>query len=342
MLGRFFTALAIGLALAGVARSQDLDPSIYTAPARLVPIDGPRRLNLFCLGEGAPLVILESGLGEDSLAWRRLQRRVAAVTRVCAYDRAGYGHSDPATRPSDAANTVDDLSRLLDAAEISGPILLVGHSVGGLYATLFADLHRDRLAGLLLIDPMFAEQSREFGALRTDAQKAKGVAGFQRMLSEIDHCLDLAKRGDLTVNGAPLECLETPPGEDPALHDEINRRWIRAKYIAANRSELLSTYAGEGGDSLDERQELAARRDFGELPLLILTSDSAPLAKAMPKAVFEPLQAVQDNAMARLAARSTKGRVKTVSGAGHHIQSDRPEVVSKAIAAMLGEIAATR
>ncbi|MBC7668364.1 MAG: alpha/beta hydrolase [Gemmatimonadaceae bacterium] len=327
--------LVVGLSFPGTAAAQDIDPSVYGIPTQRVAVDGSRRLNLMCLGQGAPVVVLESGLGEDSLAWRRLQERVATVTRVCAYDRAGYGHSDPAARASDAVNTVDDLDRLLDAAGIRGPVVLVGHSAGGLYATLFADRHRDRLAGLVLIDPMFAEQSREFGALRTEAQKARGAEGFGGMIAEVDHCLELATRGELTVANSPPDCLESPPGNDPAVHDEINRRWIQAKYIAANRSELLATHAGAEGDSLDERQEAGARQELGDLPLIILTSDPALLANVMPKAVFEVSQAIQENALRRLAKRSTQGRVRVVSGSGHHVQSEQPQAVALEILAVV-------
>jgi pimeloyl-ACP methyl ester carboxylesterase len=78
-----------------------------------VAVDGTRRLNLFCLGNGSPVVIFEAGLGGDSLDWRNVQGGVARFTRACSYDRASYGFSDAATRPSGAANAMDDLHRLV-------------------------------------------------------------------------------------------------------------------------------------------------------------------------------------------------------------------------------------
>ncbi len=84
-----------------------------------------------CTGSGQPTVTLEAGSGNSMMTWRHVQAEVASFTRVCAYDRAGLGFSDAATRPSNDANIVDDLHRLLEAADIPIPIVFVGHSLGG-------------------------------------------------------------------------------------------------------------------------------------------------------------------------------------------------------------------
>lgn len=112
------------------------DP-VYLAPQRLVAI-GERKLNVYCKGHGSPTVVFDSGLGDGLTVWGLVQPAVANETRACAYDRAGLGFSDAAPTPRTSAAMVDDLHRLLRAAAIDPPYVLVGHSLGGLTSKLYA------------------------------------------------------------------------------------------------------------------------------------------------------------------------------------------------------------
>jgi pimeloyl-ACP methyl ester carboxylesterase len=304
--------------------TSQLGPEFYASTHQPVEVEPGRHLNLVCLGQGAPTVILEAGMGDDSLAWRKVQAQIAAFTHVCAYDRAGYGLSDAARRPSDADNTVADLALLLDKAPIDGPIVLVGHSLGGLYATYFTNLHPDRVAGLVLMDPAQPGDGRGYGAI-WDA----GRAGFAKLIAESEICLKAAREGDLTPARNPADCLEDPPGHDPAFHDEINRRWAKAKYIEANISEMRSMLADAGGDSLDARQAGPKQRDFGALPLVVLVSD--PAKPPSPPPTWDDYTAIKQGLNRALAARSSLGTFQPVPGARHMIQDDAPQVVIEAI-----------
>jgi pimeloyl-ACP methyl ester carboxylesterase len=115
---------------------------------------GGRSLHMHCTGAGtgSPTVVLESGLGEMSSSWARIQQSVTETTRVCAYDRAGQGWSDDADAPEDGLAVARDLHALLAAAGESGPIVLVGHSTGGVYAMTYAAQYPDDVAGLALLD----------------------------------------------------------------------------------------------------------------------------------------------------------------------------------------------
>jgi pimeloyl-ACP methyl ester carboxylesterase len=113
---------------------------------------GGHRLHLNCTGTGDPTVILEPGLGEVSSAMGWIVPGVAQDNRVCVYDRAGRGWSDPADGPQDAVETARDLHTLLDRAHIPGPYVLAGHSFGGLYVLTFAATYPDQVAGLVLLD----------------------------------------------------------------------------------------------------------------------------------------------------------------------------------------------
>jgi len=130
-------------------------PPSPTAPAdpNLVEIGG-RRMWLSCVGEGPRTVILEAGLGADHTAWERVQPDAAQLTRVCSYDRAGLGRSNPAATPRTGADVVADLHALLQAAEITPPYVLVGHSFGALFVRLYAYTYPEEVAGLVLVDPV--------------------------------------------------------------------------------------------------------------------------------------------------------------------------------------------
>lgn len=96
------------------------DPARYPPPGQLVDIGG-RKLHLYCTGQGSPAVILEAGLALGMVTWRHVQSEVAVTTRVCSYDRAGYGWSDPGPLPRSASHIARELHVLLEKAGI-GPI----------------------------------------------------------------------------------------------------------------------------------------------------------------------------------------------------------------------------
>ena len=129
------------------------DPRLlpYVEPGQLVDIGG-RRINLYCTGTGTPTVVLMAGISSWSPVWYKTQPMIAQKTRVCAFDRASYGFSDPAPRPQILSDTVNDLHAALEAALISGPYVLVGHSLGGVEARLYAQRWPQDVAGMILVD----------------------------------------------------------------------------------------------------------------------------------------------------------------------------------------------
>ena len=314
---------------------KELNPAFYATTGQAVAVEPGRHLNLVCLGQGAPTVLLESGFGDDSLAWRKVQARVGAFTRVCSYDRAGYGLSDAAQRPSDADNAVTDLALLVERAPIAGPIVLVGHSLGGLYATHFTNVHPNLVAGLVLMDPVQLGDGPAYGALRDGTRKA-----WAKSITESEICLAAAREGDLTPARNPANCLEDPPGRDPAFHDELNRRWGKAKYIAANLSELRSMMTDANGDSLDSAQATSKQRALGSLPMIVLVSDPAKPLSAPPR--WDESKAIRLRLQRELAEQSSEGKFQLVAGSGHMIQHDAPEVVIDAIQSVVEAVRVSR
>lgn len=126
-------------------------PTAMATAARLIAVAG-RSLFITCVGDKKPTVLLEAGLGGDHTSWERVQPAVAELARVCSYDRAGLGASDPATTPRTSADVVEELHQLLAAAGESGPYLLVGHSFGGLFVRHFAHEYPDEVVGVILVD----------------------------------------------------------------------------------------------------------------------------------------------------------------------------------------------
>jgi pimeloyl-ACP methyl ester carboxylesterase len=133
------------------------DHETYTAPGRLIQVNG-HEMHLYCIGEGSPTVILETGVGGIALLWAYIQPAVAEATRVCAYDRAGYGWSEVSSSVRTTRQMAAELLDLLTQASIEPPYLLAGHSFGGLIVQTFASLYPDDVAGLVLIDAVHPNQ----------------------------------------------------------------------------------------------------------------------------------------------------------------------------------------
>jgi pimeloyl-ACP methyl ester carboxylesterase len=140
--------VAVGGAYETLAEATTSNP----APAGRTYLVNGHRLYLNCVGTGAPTVVLFNGLGERTSSWAWVQRRLSSMTRVCAFDRAGQGWSGAAPGRQDGHELASDLHGLLNAAGISGPYVLAGHSTGGTYALVYAGQYPQQVAGVALID----------------------------------------------------------------------------------------------------------------------------------------------------------------------------------------------
>jgi pimeloyl-ACP methyl ester carboxylesterase len=170
------TTAALGLAAAGLASAayqsygMTLDRRRYRPPGDLVDIGG-RKLHLLATpGAGPPLVIV-AALGTPAIDWLAIQRALAPDVSVVLYDRGGLGWSDPGPRPRTAARMADELHALLTAARIEPPYVLAGHSLGGLIALIYTARHRERVAGLALIDSSHPDMNKRLPADRFFASR---------------------------------------------------------------------------------------------------------------------------------------------------------------------------
>lgn len=151
--------LALGLLLSGDPWCAEAD----APPGALVPVFDTM-LHLLCVGQGAPTVMLEAGLGGNFLDWTFVQPALAENHRVCSYDRAGAGFSRRTQRPRTAAIIAEELHELARVAEIPRPFVLLGHSFGGLLAMTYARRYPADVAGLVLLDSMHPDQFERFAA----------------------------------------------------------------------------------------------------------------------------------------------------------------------------------
>jgi len=133
---------------------------------------GTHGLRIRQVGQGVPTVVIDVGLGDRSEHWAPLVERIAGETGVCVYDRAGYGESDAGPLPRDSGRIADELRTLLREADVPGPYVLVGHSLGGLNVQVFADRYRKDVAGLVLLDPppLAWIAGESYGELRETAE----------------------------------------------------------------------------------------------------------------------------------------------------------------------------
>lgn len=198
---RILPALAISLACAS-AFAQATPDAMYTRPGKLIPA-GTHRLNFYCIGSGSPTVVMEGGFGDWSPVYSGLQDRVAKFTRVCSYDRAGLGFSEPGPMPRSAERIAEELHTALQNGGIDGPYLLVGLAFGSIPIRAFADRWMPEVAGLVLIS-----------GDTPDLESAEMADYWQRLLTRQLPQARLCR--DWVAAGKPMPM--TPPLEYPRLN----------------------------------------------------------------------------------------------------------------------------
>ena len=153
-----------------------LMPTVVRSHGEILTV-GDQNLHIETLGESGPTIVFEAGLGNDASTWRLVAAPVAKFARVVLYDRAGLGQSMPLSTNSaiTADHVATNLHKLLVAAEIGPPYLLVGHSLGGLYVQMFARKYPNEVSGIVLLDSSSTEAPSE---LKTRARLEPGSAAY--------------------------------------------------------------------------------------------------------------------------------------------------------------------
>lgn len=297
-LGRIML-LFIGLALVGYIYepiAEVADAKAYPLPGELVDVGG-YRLHINCTGTGSPTVIIEAGLGDWSTSWGGVvQPEVAKTTRVCTYDRAGLGWSDASSLPSDAAQFTKELHTLLQKANVSGPYVMVGHSLGGLIVRIFAHDYASEVAGVVLVDSMNPKQVTE------------ALSNKLALFSSIEAAVARVGIGRLLVK-LPAIAPSLPAGDE-------------AYYPLLFRPQTYQTTANEYRELPASATEAAAVTSFGDLPLIVLTA----------RLNNNPGWTEWQNELLQLSSNSEH---LFAENSGHVIQFDQPDAAVSAILKMV-------
>ena len=266
------------------------------------------------------MIVLDAGLGDWSPSWIPIQQRLAARTTVCAYDRAGYGFSDPASSPRTSDAIARELHGLLHAANLPAPYVLVAHSFGGLNVLAFTQMYRREVAGLVLVD----------GTAPDVAIPAAVKALMDDQLAAVTKCASAPRPSCFDL----LWGISSQPnnGVTPTLLAAVKKQARTPAPYDAVVSEMQNL-------TQSQHQVRVQQHSLGNLPLVVLTATTHG-EEQMPKALrasLEHFEPAWRSAHKRIAALSTRGHYELVQS-GHYIQFDNPIVVIDAVDEVLAEL----
>ncbi len=308
---RGLLALVIFLAIAGFLYqniSEARDRRFHPMPGQLIDVGG-YKMHMDCTGQGSPTVVLDSGLGDSFISWRKVQPQIAQFTRVCSYDRAGLGYSDSSPRPRTSRVIAEELHTLLHNAAVTGPIVIVGHSAGGYNVRVFTSQYRseNQVVGMVLVDASHPEQQKRLPLRDIDAT-------WVREAEFIEFAMPLGLPRFLGFCESDAE--------------------IRA-------AECTFESAREGVAELKAISESAAQTaaagSLGDIPLAVLSQDPGAPQPDLPPDLVKPTNDAWEQMQEELAHLSAKGTQTIAKNSGHYIQLDRPDVVVDAIRRIVDE-----
>jgi pimeloyl-ACP methyl ester carboxylesterase len=256
-------------------------------PGRLIDVGG-HSMHLHCTGTGSPTVVLQPGAGEMSSNMGWIAPRVAADTRVCAYDRPGRGWSEAVSTPQDASQIATDLHTLLRRGNVPGPYVLAGHSFGGLYVLTYAARYPDQVAGMVAGMVVVDTSAPRETPPATTSDEPNGYYPLGRVATLIS----TSARLGLARLYAPTEFGSLPPQ---------SRDEVRASIATGSN---LRSFVAEFAQANASIAEAGSFTDFGDKPLVVLTAGSGSDADLVA-------------AHERLAAMSTNSAHRVVDGASH-------------------------
>jgi pimeloyl-ACP methyl ester carboxylesterase len=282
-------------------------------PGKRVNIGGDDRsslsMHIYCTGEGSPAVILDSGLGDSYISWRKVQPQIANFTRVCSYDRAGIGYSSPSPKPRTSQTIAEELNALLHTAGVPAPYVLVGHSMGGYDMRVFANSYRNEVAGMVLVDASHPEQEKRF------PPELKNMEGTWQREAEF-----LAYTMPFGIPRLIGLCDEGPV-----------QRTVECNFHTA-REGVAELKAFPISAS-----EAAATGTLGDLPLAVLSHDPEKPSSELPPDLAQPTNEAWEKMQEELAHLSRRGTQTIAKNSAHYIQLDRPDVVVEAVRNVVGQ-----
>jgi pimeloyl-ACP methyl ester carboxylesterase len=301
--------LLIGLPLTGFVYETIMasgDAQRYPPPGQLVAVN-EHKMHLNCTGQGSPTVVLEAGANDCSATWVLVQPSLSQTTRVCSYDRSGFGWSEPGPEVRSPQQIATELHTLLANAGVPSPYVLVGHSNGGKYVRMFASLYPADVIGMVLVDARHESLEPHD---RTPEQNARDSEAYR---SSLRLYAILGRLGVVRLFGVPLVQSLNPPIKN--LPADIIAQYA----LSAVQQKTLDAMVTEGEGGLVNDDQLAAAK-LGNLPLVVLT--------AKYSMQMEPRW---EKAQQALAALSTNSRWTIVEQSTHMIHWEQPSAVVDAV-----------
>lgn len=230
----------------------EADKRNFPPPGNLIDVDG-FKMHIHCEGTGSPTVILEAMSGGTSTYWGWIQPVIQKETRVCVYDRAGFGWSESDPESPTLARTVHNLHALLGNANIEGPYVLVGHSLGGVYVRQFATDYPDEVAGVMLLDEANPQQFVKYPELFAEGDN------FINMLNGIKFLNHVGVGHLFFALGGKMDFSELPEPQ----RSQMEAIWSTPQYFGAQGVELVAGHE-IWADALD-------LKGLGDLPLMVVS-----------------------------------------------------------------------
>ncbi len=290
----------------------------HSVPGNFYDVDG-YKMHLLCTGEGSPTLILDAGLGNDSLIWANVQPELSKITRVCSYDRAGFGWSQPRPDPRDADRIAHELHRLLNEAGVTGSVVLMGHSISGLYIRAYAASYPRGVSGLVFVDSSTPLQEDRFPAEVAQAFK--------------NESMEFKKLEWLYILGIPRVMGQCTPEEG---FSENVRKMIAEDQC---RPSLFAAIAQEDKSFRQSGNETIHTGPFGDLPILIFSEDPehSPPSDIPPQAA-QSVSKVWNEMQEELKNLSTRSRRIIAKGSGHYVQIDRAGLIIEEVTIFVKQI----
>lgn len=325
ILGLILVLLIVGIIYENLGRrnaAQNFPP-----PGKLVDIGG-RHIQLDCRGSGSPTVVFQSGLDmAGSLSWSAVHDEIAKTTRACAYSRAGIMWSASHEAPQLAKSIAEDLHAALKNSKEKGPLILVGHSLGGPYNMVYTKYFGADVAGLVFVDTSHPDQISRGKALEVlESDSAKW-----RWKLESNWTAFLDKSG-AALNWTGIVRLLSAMDEKEGNWTESNDQAVKA-YASTSIGPFLKE-----GDAFEQTlNEAGTFRHLGDRPIVVLTAvppvPRQELSK-IEKAARENWSWMQEDQ----AKWSSQSQHQLVPDTGHYIQLDRPAVVIDAVRSVISKV----
>lgn len=318
-LKRMLIGSSVGLFILAVAgmiyqtAATEVDQRKFPPPGMLVNVDG-YKMHIYCMGAGSPMILLDHVGGGSSVDWALIQPQLAEHTRVCAYDRAGFGWSDYNPAPRTMEQQVHELHELLQGANEQGPYILVGHSYGARVDRVYAAKYPDKVAGMVLMDAgILSDDPRYPAELHSDSESEEKMFRAARGLAPFG-----------------LIRLMRPLMELPTFDLPDDARLASASFSVTPR--FLKSVVDQSDSLPTVFQEEREVTSLGDIPLLVLVAT-------------EPANAVRkvwNQANIEMASLSTRGSHRIVDGATHMSLAYRKDDAQVCTNGILEVLAAAR